>query len=170
MKSFKFIFVLLFGLLLLNACDTEKDSLENPLDNANQVKFQATIGAASSTRASGTEWDAGDAIGVYALNGGETLPSGVYDGKENIKYTTPGSGTFTAATAGISFPETGGALDFVAYYPYQETIDGYTYNINVTNQSNSAAIDLLYSNNAKGKTKGNPLVNLNSNICFLCLC
>jgi hypothetical protein len=160
MKSFKFIFVLLFGLLLLNACDTEKDSLENPLDNANQVKFQATIGAASSTRASGTEWDAGDAIGVYALNGGETLPSGVYDGKENIKYTTPGSGTFTAATAGISFPETGGALDFVAYYPYQETIDGYTYNINVTNQSNSAAIDLLYSNNAKGKTKGNPLVNL----------
>ncbi|MDK2837388.1 MAG: hypothetical protein PWR15_457 [Bacteroidota bacterium] len=161
MKSFKFIFVLLFGLLLLNACDTEKDSLENPLDNANQVKFQATIGAASSTRASGTEWDAGDAIGVYALNEGATLPEGVYDGKENIKYTTPGSGTFTAATTvGISFPETGGALDFVAYYPYQATIDGYTYNINVTNQSNSAAIDLLYSNNAKGKTKENQPVNL----------
>lgn len=161
MKSFKFIFVLLFGLLLLNACDTEKDSLENPLDNGNQVKFQATIGAASSTRASGTEWDAGDAIGVYALNEGATLPEGVYDGKENIKYTTPGNGTFTAATTvGISFPETGGALDFVAYYPYQATIDGYTYNINVTNQSNSAAIDLLYSNNAKGKTKENQPVNL----------
>ncbi|MDN5296112.1 MAG: hypothetical protein PWQ71_218 [Bacteroidota bacterium] len=160
MKSFKFIFVLLFGLLLLNACDTEKDSLENPLDNGNQVKFQATIGTASSTRASGTEWDAGDAIGVYALNEGATLPEGVYDGKENIKYTTPGNGTFTAATVGISFPETGGALDFVAYYPYQATIDGYTYNINVTNQSNSAAIDLLYSNNAKGKTKENQPVNL----------
>jgi hypothetical protein len=159
MKSFKFIFVLLFGLLLLNACDTEKDSLENPLDNANQVKFQATIGVANSTRASGTEWDAGDAIGVYALNAGATLPSGVYDGKENIKYTTPGDGIFTAATVGITFPETG-ALDFVAYYPYQNVINDYKYNINVADQSNSAAIDLLYSNNSKGATKENPMVNL----------
>ncbi|RNC65406.1 fimbrillin family protein [Proteiniphilum sp. X52] len=159
MKSIKFIFFLLFGLLLLNACDTDRDCPENPLEKGNQVKFQAIIGAASSTRASGTEWNTGDAIGVYALNGGTTLPSGVYDGKENIKYTTPGTGSFTAATVGISFPETG-TLDFIAYYPYQETINGYMYNIDVANQSNSAAIDLLYSNDAKGATKGNSSVSL----------
>lgn len=159
MKSFKLILLSLFGLLLLNACDTEKDCPVNPLENGNQVKFQATIGAASSTRASGTEWDTGDAIGVYALNGGTTLPSGVYDGKENVKYTTPGTGTFTAATTGISFPETG-ALDFIAYYPYQDVINDYTYNINVANQLNSAAIDLLYSNNAKGATMSNSAVGL----------
>lgn len=158
MKSFKLVLTLLFGVLLLNACDSDKDCPLNPLDSANQVKFQATIGA-SDLRASGTTWDAGDAIGVYALNGGTNLPGGVYLEKENIKYTTPGSGAFTAATTGIPFPETG-ALDFIAYYPYQEVINNHTYAINVANQSNPAAIDLLYSNNAKGATIANPTVGL----------
>ncbi|MEA5128820.1 MAG: fimbrillin family protein [Proteiniphilum sp.] len=162
MRSFNFFSLLTLGLLLLSACDSDKDYLVNPLGNSDQVKFQATIGAAASTRASGTSWDAGDAIGVYALNGGTTLPSGVYDGKENVKYTTPddgANGTFTAATTSIYFPETG-ALDFVAYYPYQATINNYTYNINVADQSNPAAIDLLYSNNATGATKAEPTVSL----------
>lgn len=159
MKKINFLLLSLLGIALLASCESEKDDLTNPLLNDNQVKFQGTIGAAVSTRATGTAWDAGDAIGVYALTANQTLPSGIYDGKANVKYTTPGDGVFTGATTVITFPDEGD-LDFIAYYPYQESITDFTYTINVADQSNPAAIDLLYSNNAKGANKSTPSVDL----------
>lgn len=160
MKNCYLFFMLLCGLLLCNACNTDDDPPVNPLGNSSQVTFKGTIGG-SVFRAGSNTWDLGDPIGVYALNAGGILPAGLYNGKENIKYTTPGTGVFTAANAteAISFPESG-ALDFVAYYPYQATITGYTYNINVANQSNSANIDLLFSNDATGATKANANVEM----------
>lgn len=158
MKKLQLLLLSLLGLLVWTACDSDDDNLVNPLNPANQVKFQGTIGD-ERLRATGTSWDAGDAIGVYALTANGTLPSGVYAEKENVKYTTPGTGDFTAASTPIVFPETG-ALDFVAYYPYQESISEYIYKINVADQSKSAAIDVLYSNNAKGATVSNPDVAL----------
>lgn len=159
MKTLNFLLLSLLGMVLLASCESEKDDLTNPLLNDNQVKFQGTIGEAVSTRATGTAWDAGDAIGVYALTANQTLPSGIYDGKANVKYTTPGDGVFTGATTAITFPDEGN-LDFIAYYPYQESITDFTYSINVANQSNPAAIDLLYSYNAKGVNKSTPSVGL----------
>lgn len=147
------------GIVALASCNTEIDCPENPLFPANQVKFNSTIGG-MGTRASGTTWDSGDAVGIYALNAGQPLSEqGIYDGKANIKHTTPGDGIFTAATTAITFPETGN-LDFVAYYPYQTTISNFSYPVNVANQSTPAAIDVLYSNNAKGIDKAASPVSL----------
>lgn len=159
MKKINF-FLTIIGILTLVSCNSEINCPENPLALTNQVKFNSTIGERTETRASGTTWDQGDAIGIYALIANQALSDqSIYDGKANIKHTTPGDGVFTAATTAITFPETGN-LDFVAYYPYQQTINNYTYQVNVSNQSNPAAIDVLYSNNAKGIGKTTSPVGL----------
>lgn len=159
MKKLNILFAIL-GVVIFASCSNEIEVPDNPLANPNQVIFSSTIGD-MGTRATGTSWDAGDAIGVYALNAGQALSeSAVYDGKANIKYNTPGDGKFTAAAEGITFPSSGN-LDFVAYYPYKANINNYTYDVNVSNQTKPADIDLLYSANAVGANKANPLVNLN---------
>ena len=149
MNHLKYLF-LFIGLAIFASCsDSDVGGL---IGDANEVKFSATIGELQ-TRVTDNSWDTGDAIGVYALNAGNTLSdAAIFDEKSNVKYTTTGNGIFTAASAQINFPETGN-LDFVSYYPYQTTIIDYKYNIDVSNQFNLATIDLLYSNNAKGESK-----------------
>ncbi|MDD3969217.1 MAG: fimbrillin family protein [Proteiniphilum sp.] len=159
MKTKNLFFLFFMGVVMLISCESEVEYPENPLSPKNQVIFQGTIGATVTTRATGTSWNASDSIGVYALHSGETLPTGIYHAKENIKFTTPGDGIFTAATDGITFPETGN-LDFIAYYPFQATITGYSLPVDVSNQTNPSAIDLLYSNNAKGASATNATVAL----------
>lgn len=145
--------------LLASCNDSSVECPNNPLDNGGQASFFGSIGALK-TRATDKAWDAGDAIGVYALNEGQALAaSAIYDGKENVKYTTNGSNAFNAAADKIEFPEQGN-LDFIAYYPYQNSLSNYSYNIDVTTQANPAAIDLLYADNAKSENKSNPKVAL----------
>lgn len=123
--------------------------------------FYSTIGAVQ-TRATATAWEQGDAIGVYALTAGQALPGGIYNEKANIKYTTASTdGIFKAASIGIQFLNSEDKLDFISYYPYKETINNYTYPINVSAQSSPETIDLMYSNNVKNSESGTSLVNLN---------
>jgi hypothetical protein len=161
MKHFKLYTPILAALMMMAACSTD-DCPENPLETGNRLKFYATIGAPQQTRATGTTWEQGDAIGVYALISGTSLPEGIYHERANIKYTTSTSdGLFQAANEGIYFMEPTDKLDFVAYYPYRESIINYSFPVNVADQSSPSAIDLLYSNNAVGADESNPLVNLN---------
>ena len=160
MKKSNILFTIIGVMLFAASCSNEIDVPDNPLAHPNQAKFISTIGDVA-TRATGTSWDAGDAIGVYALNADQALSeAGIYDGKANIKHNTPGDGKFTAVAEGIIFPKTGN-LDFVAYYPFNATINEYKYAINVANQTKSADIDVLYSDNAKGANIDNSTVNLN---------
>ena len=153
-----FSIVALFA-IILSSC-TKGDPITESLD----AKFFSTIGA-MDTRASNTSWAANDAIGIYALNTGNPLAAAnIYNGSENIKHvTTVGNGVFDAAvpTEKIQFPANGDKLDFIAYYPYQTTISGYIYSVDVANQSNLPNIDLLYSNNAIQKDNSSPVVTLN---------
>lgn len=50
---------------------------------------------------------------------------------------------------GIYLPESGN-VDFIAYYPYTTSVSGNKLAVNVSDQSNPAAIDLIYSNGTKG--------------------
>jgi len=160
MKHLKFLF-LFIGLAILASCsDTDVNS--GLIADKNQANFSGKIGELQS-RATDTSWENGDAIGIYALNAGAELSEvAIFDGKSNVKYTTDAEGNFTAAAAPINFPNDGD-LDFVAYYPYQTVIVDYIYKLDVTDQSNLAIIDLLYSNNAKGQNKANPNVDLKFN-------
>lgn len=70
----------------------------------------------------------------------------------NKKFTTPGDGKFTPASAehAILFPEDNSNVDFVAYYPHTTAITAdLKYTVDVAQQTNQEAIDLLYSNSAK---------------------
>ena len=157
MKHLKFLF-LFIGLAILASC-SDTDVNGGLIADENQANFSGKIGELQ-TRVTDNSWENGDAIGIYALNAGAELSEvAIFDGKSNVKYTTDAEGNFTAAAAPINFPNDGD-LDFVAYYPYTSPITDYKYSIDVTTQSDFAAIDLLYSDNAKQHNKANPNVDL----------
>ena len=160
MKHLKFLF-LFIGLAILASC-SDTDVNGGLIADENQANFSGKIGELQ-TRVTDNSWENGDAIGIYALNAGAELSEvAIFDGKSNVKYTTDAEGNFTAAAAPINFPNDGD-LDFVAYYPYTSPITDYKYSIDVTTQSDLAAIDLLYSDNAKGANKSAPNVALKFN-------
>ncbi len=155
---------LFLGLMILASCSSEIDQGDNPLLLPGQVRFTSTIGSGAESRVTGNNWDQGDAIGVYALNAGSEIPGGIY-GKANAKFTTANEGavgTFTAATAAdqIVYPIEGAKLDFVAYYPYGAEVTDHQLPVDVSDQTNSAAIDYLYADNVKGKNKDDIEANL----------
>ena len=155
MNKFNYLVLSLLFVGIFTACSSDDDN--NITGSELTAKFETTI-----SRASGTQWSTSDAIGIYAIEAGKSLADeNIYEGKANIRYTTPGNGIFTAGkpSEAIKFPKDGSALDFISYYPQGE-VKGYTYAVDVADQSNLEQIDLLYSNNAKGATKNEGTVAL----------
>lgn len=170
--------VTIFSLIMLiniSSCTKEGiEGSENNLQKPTEVEavFRTTIEnnkekVSSTTRASGTMWEEGDAIGIFALNQVEApaAPT-IYDDKKNVKYIndTPGiTANFSAAVDEIKFPTSKEMLDFIAYYPYSSTriseVTGEDLNINVSNQSPQSEIDVLYAS-ATGYNSDNPEVDL----------
>ena len=178
---------LLCGALLAGGCSQDEGFDPGEGDQV-AVNFTAGIdgtavsgsAAAPKTRTTsgGDEWVGTDQVGIFMLTTGGTLPGGISSGADNIKHNaTPGAptsgATFAPATAAetLYYPKSGN-VDFIAYYPYGAASAGsttagtvnstdYTYNISVSNQSNPAAIDILYSNNAVNIARSKTLpVNL----------
>lgn len=155
MNKFNYLVLSLLFVGIFTACSSDDDN--NITGSELTAKFETTI-----SRALGTQWSTSDAIGIYAIEAGKSLADeNIYEGKANIRYTTPGNGIFTAGkpSEAIKFPKDGSALDFISYYPQGE-VKGYTYAVDVADQSNLEQIDLLYSNNAKGATKNEGTVAL----------
>ncbi len=108
------------------------------------------------TRASGTEWAAGDKIGIYMFATGTTTVS---ESNGNIQYSNSKtvaseSATFKVVRASetIYYPQDDAAVDFLAYYPYSSTKVGvsdlvYEVDVNTANQADQTLIDLMVSNN-----------------------
>lgn len=155
MNKFNYLVLSLLFVGIFTACSSDDDN--NITGSELTAKFETTI-----SRALGTQWSTSDAIGIYAIEAGKSLADeNIYEGKANIRYTTPGNGIFTAGkpSEAIKFPKDGSALDFISYYPQGE-VKGYTYAVDVADQGNLEQIDLLYSNNAKGATKNEGTVAL----------
>lgn len=131
----------LLAALVLTACNNE----DNPVQEA-PVALQVTSGI--QTRAVDNSWNKGDAIGIYAF---ETGTTNVADGYANVRYTTStdgANGTFTPAGTTIYLPTDNTTRDFVAYYP-QTPLTDETYAVNVTNQGDQSAIDLMSADTKK---------------------
>lgn len=119
-----------------------------------EANFSAEI--TPYTRAAGDTWTNGDAVGIYMLGG----DAGTAD---NVRYTCEPNGRLSAADAKIVIPGSG-TFDFVAYHPYKQSslsgdagkIDGYLYPVVLSDQTDPAAIDLLWSDNAAGVTAAAP--------------
>ena len=121
--------------LLLTACQNDEETMQTDA----RVALQVTSGI--QTRAYDATWEANDEIGIFGFTQGDA-PAQAYS---NVRYvTTGGDGAFTPDGTTIYLPTDGSSLDFVAYYPYTATAmtDG-VYTVNVTDQSDQSAIDLM---------------------------
>ncbi|MCD8176469.1 MAG: fimbrillin family protein [Tannerellaceae bacterium] len=170
MKRLNKMFATLLAIAcIFTACNKEENTGNDGMVN---VRFSAQIGTESGeiiaqSRASDTDWENGDAIGIYMVkNGTNTIAMEA----ENREYTTDGDGTFTAAGEDIFFPVNGSdKFDFIAYYPYKESgtgqdkMEDFMYPVNLSDQSKPANIDLLhattYRYNTTGYDKNDPDVN-----------
>ena len=131
-------------LLLTASLSCKKHDGDQP--RGSKIQFTASIEGAASIKASGNTWDANDYIGIFSSSNANGAMSDV-----NKKYTTTGNGNFTATGADLmNYPADGSSLNFVAYYPYNASVTGNTYPVNVATQASPTAIDLMYSNNAAG--------------------
>lgn len=167
----KLFSVLALSAILFVSCDNEESPSEI---NDGRVQFSSQV-AGLETRVSGeigNIWDEEDAIGIYMVEHGEPLSDeSIKEGVKNVKYTASSAGmevSFTPASTPIYYPVNGPKVDFIAYHPYSETAiedDGnYWYELDVLNQSNQSAIDLMVAsadNEGEGYDKINTHVNLN---------
>ena len=154
MRKQAFICVLLAAVLLPGCSE---DGENTPQSTDGRVALEATSGIRMNTRAYDNTWESGDAIGIYMLDDDMT------DGDGNHKYTTAETaetGSFTAAEGQtLYFPVNGDARDFVAYYPYRETLaEGNVYTVDVKKQTSQKDIDLMGAAKVTGKDKTNPKV------------
>ena len=123
------------------------------------VQFGSSINAAS--RAVNDKWTAGDQIGIFMTGENKTLSeSSIREEADNIAYRTEGDGAFSpvAAEQIIYFPMNGD-VDFYAYYPYTPEVNDYRIALDLTDQSNQEALDLMFAK-VSGCNKSNPKVEL----------
>ena len=142
MKKFRNYSLLVGAMLTFAFTSCNNDEIEN-LAEPVAAQFSASISDVLETRASGTSWDEGDAIGITA-SGNDDMTA-----YTNMKYTTTdGDGNFTGTT--IYFQNTGN-VTFSAYYPFtgtEKTAAGtINNNTKATNQTADAQknIDYLYA-------------------------
>ena len=155
MKRKNFIVPLICFILF--SCEGEIIDL---LKVSKSVRLNAQI-EGMKTRMSGSDWEEGDAIGVYMMKEGVGLDASAL--ALNVEYLYNDSTERFApkrASDSLFFPFSGAAVDFIGYYPYREDITDFIYPVNLTMQSNQASIDLIYSDNATGRNMGNPDVQL----------
>lgn len=151
--------------LSLAGCSNDENLPGGENDNRVAIRVSSNIdvtdGASKpGTRAVNDAWEANDAIGIFMLNGSTA------DTYSNIAYTTAtGNGTFAPQGTTIYLPVDGSARDFLAYYPYQSSMSGSSYSIDLSNQTDQSAIDFMSSekengtnSTVKGITKSTPTV------------
>lgn len=162
-KSMKNYLIPAIAALTLAACSSNENEPVDRTDGPVPVEFRASVGV-TETRAIDQKWSATDAIGIFMVKAGEPfVPEHISERAENIRYvvdataaSTPGA--FKPADATIYYPMDDSKVDFYAYYPQgsvtnEETTTHYLYAINVATQTDQEALDLLYSNDVKGKKK-----------------
>ena len=150
MKKFK-IFYIAAAALLFAACANEEDGIGNSGPVAATV--QADI-VKNVTRATVDDtWSNNDAIGVNVTSIGYTIGN-------NVKYTTTGDGNFTSDNP-IYFADATETVNFNAYYPYQENVDGNgivnNWNMAEVKEGEPCPADFLFATGATA-TKSSPQV------------
>lgn len=141
MKISNLLYMGALSTLALMSCTNNDDNSE--WYGSEGIVFTTAI----QSRVSGNTWNANDEVGIYMMNAGSGIEAAT---AQNKKYIAQTNGTLTAAPGnGIYLPESGN-VDFIAYYPYTTSVSGNKLAVKCSDQSNPAAIDLIYSNGTKG--------------------
>lgn len=110
------------------------------------------------TRAADDHWDKNDAIGVYMV----TAENSIVGDVSNYRYVVidENNGNFSpdGETNTAYFPESGDAVNVVAYYPQGNVVEN-KLSLDLANQNEQPRIDLM-SAKAEGASKNNPTINL----------
>ena len=150
MKKFRFLYIAAVALLFA-ACANEEDGIGNNGPVAATVKADIVKNVTRAT--TGNTWSNNDAIGVYVTSTGYTIGN-------NVKYTTTGDGKFTSDNP-IYFADARETVNFNAYYPYQENVDGNgivnNWNMAEVKEGEPCPADFLFATGATA-TKSSPQV------------
>ena len=150
MKKFRFLYIAAAALLFA-ACTNEEDGIGNNGPVAATV--QADIVKNVTRATTGNTWSENDAIGVNVTSKGYTIG-------DNVKYTTTGDGNFTSDNP-IYFASATEDVQFSAYYPYQENVDGNgivnNWNMAEVKEGKPCPADFLFATGATA-TKSSPQV------------
>ena len=150
MKKFKFLYIAAAALLFA-ACANEEDGIGNNGPVAATVQADIVKNATRAT--TGNTWSKNDAIGVNVTSTGYTIG-------DNVKYTTTGDGNFTSDNP-IYFASATEEVQFCAYYPYQENVDGNgivnNWNMAEVKEGEPCPADFLFARDATA-TKSSPQV------------
>jgi formylglycine-generating enzyme required for sulfatase activity len=132
------------------------------------VAFSAQTGSPETrTSASGSQWLTTDGVGIFMHTSGQTLSdASISEEAANRLYrpqTAAASSALNPATVAeaIYFPQSG-QVDFTAYYPWKAgagQINNYVYPVDLSDQSDPAALDLLYARQT-GRDKNSASVTL----------
>lgn len=150
MKKFRFLYIAAAALLFA-ACANEEDGIGNSGPVAATV--QADIVKNVTRATTDNTWFNNDAIGVNVTSYGYTIG-------DNVKYTTTGDGNFTSDNP-IYFADARETVNFNAYYPYQENVDGNgivnNWNMAEVKEGEPCPADFLFATGATA-TKSSPQV------------
>lgn len=150
MKKFRFLYIAAAALLFA-ACANEEDGIGNNGPVAATVKADIVKNVTRAT--TDDTWSKNDAIGVYVTSPGYTIG-------DNVKYTTTGDGNFTSDNP-IYFADARETVNFNAYYPYQENMDGNgivnNWNMAEVKEGEPCPADFLFARDATA-TKSSPQV------------
>lgn len=146
---------IMLSLSILQSCQNDETNIIQNEVNNKGITFSSIIDDAQNSRAYDTSWEANDVIGVFMLANSDKNVL-------NIPYvTSKGDGYFVSQHSPIYYPEDNSAVDFIAYYPYSETISDYKiYPINLSNQTKQNAIDLMTAVNLTNRQLTSPQGNL----------
>ena len=152
-KNIKYLVMAAVALLSMSACTNEMD--EQNAANGGElqpVQFQmVTTRTVTDAVSRVTSWKVGDAIGIFALPAGTT---DIANAKAaNAKYVLGSDDVWKAEKGSEIYPEE--ALDYYAYYPYQEGVTNpSTINISAkADQSMANGDDYGASDVLAGQTK-----------------
>ena len=150
MKKFRFLYIAAAALLFA-ACANEEDGIGNNGPVAATVKADIVKNVTRAT--TDDTWSKNDAIGVNVTSYGYTIG-------DNVKYTTTGDGNFTSDNP-IYFADARETVNFNAYYPYQENVDGNgivnNWNMAEVKEGEPCPADFLFARDATA-TKSSPQV------------
>lgn len=158
------LFLTAIALLLSCSSCSQSDPIEENVRKEVRViaSFENLSGDSKvTTRAVDDAWESGDAIGLFMKKTGVSFIQPALS--ENAKYITTGSSSFVPFKEAdkLYYPFDKSNVDFISYYPYTASLNGLNYEVDVADQSDLSAIDLLYSNNVTGINYSSENINLN---------
>lgn len=165
----KLLSALIITALLFASCSND----DSPEVNDGRVKFSSGISATPQTKvatdnAGNSTWSLNDPIGIYMVANGTMT---IAESAQNIPYmatTSAASTSFTpSGSTTIYYPvNTPAKVDFIAYHPYQSSVSGYEYSVDVSTQTSQTNIDLMYAATAITSPAGYDKTSADVNFTF----